>query len=151
MQNLFRCCLNPKVIGALVFVGIGVFLLAPGAASSVLPLLLVAVCPLSMLLMGGVMMRSQRGQEAIAGDSYYCPMHPEVTSDTEGRCPRCGMALVKGAGSSTRSQENTVQEEVGRLRAEVRDLREQLADGKSGLGSAKPKVETRATPTNQGR
>ena len=26
---------------------------------------------------------------------YTCPMHPEVTSDAPGTCPKCGMALVK--------------------------------------------------------
>ena len=26
---------------------------------------------------------------------YACPMHPEVTSDQPGTCPKCGMALVK--------------------------------------------------------
>jgi histidinol phosphatase-like enzyme len=26
---------------------------------------------------------------------YTCPMHPEVTSDKAGKCPKCGMALVK--------------------------------------------------------
>ena len=25
---------------------------------------------------------------------YTCPMHPEVTADKEGRCPKCGMKLV---------------------------------------------------------
>ena len=25
---------------------------------------------------------------------YVCPMHEEVTSDKEGRCPKCGMKLV---------------------------------------------------------
>lgn len=28
------------------------------------------------------------------GDSYVCPMHPEVTSDKPGKCPKCGMDLV---------------------------------------------------------
>lgn len=38
---------------------------------------------------------------AVAGDSpqssvrYTCPMHPEVVSDTAGRCPHCGMKLVE--------------------------------------------------------
>jgi hypothetical protein len=26
---------------------------------------------------------------------YVCPMHPEVTSDKPGQCPKCGMTLVK--------------------------------------------------------
>lgn len=26
---------------------------------------------------------------------YICPMHPEVTSDKKGRCPKCGMELEK--------------------------------------------------------
>jgi hypothetical protein len=26
---------------------------------------------------------------------YACPMHPEVTSDRPGRCPKCGMKLEK--------------------------------------------------------
>jgi hypothetical protein len=26
---------------------------------------------------------------------YACPMHPEVTSDQPGKCPKCGMTLVK--------------------------------------------------------
>jgi hypothetical protein len=25
---------------------------------------------------------------------YVCPMHPEVTSDKEGLCPKCNMKLV---------------------------------------------------------
>ncbi|HKR06609.1 MAG TPA: heavy metal-binding domain-containing protein [Bacteroidia bacterium] len=27
--------------------------------------------------------------------SYVCPMHPEVTSDKPGKCPKCGMDLVE--------------------------------------------------------
>ena len=29
------------------------------------------------------------------GGLYSCPMHPEVKSDKEGKCPKCNMALVK--------------------------------------------------------
>lgn len=30
-----------------------------------------------------------------AAAAYVCPMHPEVTSATPGKCPKCGMDLVK--------------------------------------------------------
>jgi len=30
--------------------------------------------------------------------AYTCPMHPEVTSDKPGSCPKCGMDLVKTSG-----------------------------------------------------
>jgi hypothetical protein len=26
--------------------------------------------------------------------TYTCPMHPEVTSDKPGKCPKCGMSLA---------------------------------------------------------
>ncbi len=29
-----------------------------------------------------------------AATVYTCPMHPEVTSDKPGKCPKCGMKLV---------------------------------------------------------
>jgi hypothetical protein len=37
---------------------------------------------------------SGHGEQEAAG-LYVCPMHPEVTSETPGTCPKCGMALVE--------------------------------------------------------
>ena len=32
-----------------------------------------------------------------AATAFVCPMHPDYTLDIAGTCPRCGMALVRGA------------------------------------------------------
>jgi hypothetical protein len=34
--------------------------------------------------------------------AYLCPMHPDYTMDVEGKCPRCGMALVRAAAFDVR-------------------------------------------------
>lgn len=44
-------CFNWKVIAALAAAGIGLYALAPRAATAIVPLLVLAACPLSMLLM----------------------------------------------------------------------------------------------------
>ena len=39
---------------------------------------------------------SARAHETTASEAIYtCPMHPEVVSDEPGKCPKCGMNLVK--------------------------------------------------------
>lgn len=45
-------CLNWKVLAGLAGVGLVVWIVAPNLVAAALPLLLVAACPLSMLLMG---------------------------------------------------------------------------------------------------
>ena len=52
---MWRCCLNPKVIGGLVAVGLIAWI--AGAGSSAFPLLVVLVCPLSMGVMAWQMRR----------------------------------------------------------------------------------------------
>jgi hypothetical protein len=44
-------CLNWKVFAALAALGVVIYALAPGLAAAAAPLLILAVCPLSMLLM----------------------------------------------------------------------------------------------------
>jgi Protein of unknown function (DUF2933) len=44
-------CLNWKVVGALAVAALAVLVLAPGLSASVLPVLLVLACPLSMVFM----------------------------------------------------------------------------------------------------
>jgi hypothetical protein len=38
---------------------------------------------------------AEAGSSPQSGVRYTCPMHPEVVSDTPGRCPHCGMKLVE--------------------------------------------------------
>lgn len=78
-KNLLQLCLNPKVVGALIVVGFGVFVFAPETVTKIVPLLILAACPLSMLLMGGAMMRGhhESGQAA----TPTSPVRPESAEE----------------------------------------------------------------------
>ena len=64
MMNALKLCLNWKVVASLAIVGLGVAVLAPGAVAAAVPLLVLAACPLSMIVMMGAMggMGMKRGQ-----------------------------------------------------------------------------------------
>lgn len=67
-MNLLKACYDWRVITALAAVGISVFFLAPNLIGAALPLLLVAVCPLSMILMMKMMGGHESGQPAVAAN-----------------------------------------------------------------------------------
>ena len=48
---MLKMCLNPKVLAGLVVAGVAIYLIAPNLMAAALPILLLAACPLSMLLM----------------------------------------------------------------------------------------------------
>lgn len=103
LYRLIQCCLNWRVIVGLALVGAATFVVAPRFALAALPVLVLLVCPLSMLFMMrsmGAMKARPSQQEAPSlqleggsGQIYRCPMHPEVEASGAGRCPRCGMNL----------------------------------------------------------
>jgi hypothetical protein len=63
-MKMLKMCLNWKVLASLTAVGVGVYLFAPGLLAEAVPILLLAVCPLSMLLMMWAMQQSQgQGQQ----------------------------------------------------------------------------------------
>jgi pyruvate/2-oxoacid:ferredoxin oxidoreductase alpha subunit len=57
-----------KVIAALAALGGGIYLVAPGVADAAVPLLVLAVCPLSMLLMMRAMSSVGRPTQAEADE-----------------------------------------------------------------------------------
>ena len=78
--SLASICLNPKVIAGLIVVAVAVFIFIPEIAIGVLPLLLIAACPLSMLLMGGAMMRGHNQADSQAKANQ---LHSQQPSDEE--------------------------------------------------------------------
>jgi hypothetical protein len=69
---------------------------------------------------------NMKGQETSAMQNkpeekqfYTCPMHPEVISDKPGKCPKCGMELVKKDGGASQP----MQEGQGDMDEMTRDMR----------------------------
>lgn len=87
VKDMLKCCLNWKVIAGIAVVGLGLWTLAPGLLSAALPLLVLAICPLSML----VMMKAMNGQQgrSTSGDEPrpVSPAHAQATApaDSAGR------------------------------------------------------------------
>ncbi len=116
-------CFNKKVIGALLVVGVAVFLLAPSAFSAALPLLLVAACPLSML----VMMRSMNAMGGTGGDESRSRCGSDGgTKTTDGED---ATAIPHAARRSI-----AMQAEIDQLKAEKATLEAQLSHD----GGARP-------------
>ena len=59
-MNILRACLDWRVVSGIAALGIAVYLINPAMLAAAFPLMLIAVCPLSMLLM----MRAMAGQPA---------------------------------------------------------------------------------------
>lgn len=73
---------------------------------------------------GGDAMHNHEVQETV----YYCPMHPDYTSDKPGKCPICGMDLVanadhKGHGAVTITPEQQKLIGVGKTKIEMKDAK----------------------------
>ncbi|MGH8930920.1 MAG: DUF2933 domain-containing protein [Egibacteraceae bacterium] len=74
---MVKKCLNPKVLAGLAVIGVGIWLLAPGLLTRAVPLLALAACPLSMILMM-VAMRGTSSDETGAAASPSQANSPEA-------------------------------------------------------------------------
>jgi len=61
-----------------------------------------------ILILGQQYLPVQTSQKAGHHDLYYCPMHPQIMYDHPGRCPICGMDLVKKI-EATQEKESSVE------------------------------------------
>ena len=81
-------CINKKVVAGLAVAGLAVYLFAPNLIGAALPLLILAVCPLSMV----VMMRMMSGDKSKAGS----PEQGETTDvDSELASMRAELARLR--------------------------------------------------------
>lgn len=97
MDKMLRMCLNWKVIAGLALVGLSLWAVAPNLLIGALPILLIAVCPLSMMFMRGM----QDGQKASP------PEEPKKASRV---APSRDVRLVELA-----AQRDEVEREIERL------------------------------------
>lgn len=100
-MTALKMCLNWKVITGVAVVTAGLFVFTPTFAAAALPFLVLAICPLSMILMMA-MMNGSKGESATA-----CP-----TGNTN-------------AGSSRSSE--TPAEQLALLEAQQQNLARQIA------------------------
>ena len=72
---------------------------------------LIVTAVLSAALLFSITMQTAKAQTKMKSESsktttkvqYTCKMHPEVISDKPGKCPKCGMALVKKTDTSKKT------------------------------------------------
>lgn len=161
-MNMLKCCLNWKVIAGLGAVGLAIWVMAPGTVAAALPLLVALVCPLSMILMMGMIGRQGSGQQAepvgqaAATGEYVCPMHLQVRASQPGQCPTCGMDLVPAASPREREalpaaapEPVSREEQLAQLRAELQRINEQQAVLARQVGQLEGERSPAAGPNGQ--
>jgi hypothetical protein len=98
-MKMLKMCLNPKVLAGLAAVGVGIYLVAPDLVRAALPILLLAACPLSMLLMMWGMQHTQ-------GQGKQTTQEPDVGLTREQRI------------AQLRAQQTALDDQLGALERE---------------------------------
>jgi hypothetical protein len=128
-MNTAGKCLDWKVLAGLVIAGLGLWVLAPDRVGGIWPLLLLAACPLSMLLLlwWGV----QYGQRAAlpppdsarrtlgnAPDPDYVSSPLRVGQGAEANAPEEQIAALKAELASVQARQEAIAREIARLEVE---------------------------------
>ena len=133
-------CLNRKVLVGLAAVALGVFAFDPSLLGRALPLLLLAICPLSMVfMMWGMRKTGVMGvMRGMSGNGQSCGMSSgsmgtmgigQTGLDVGQPATDVGPPRVASSGPAT-------EYEVARLRAEVDQLRAERATRTQGEGAS---------------
>lgn len=105
MNKIARMCFNWKVLTALAFLGLGVWIAAPGLLGAALPVLVVAVCPLSMLVM---MRRMQGDRSATSAPEEGRPADLPATQAEQ-------LAELRSQLATIRARQESVSKEISQL------------------------------------
>jgi len=104
-------CLNWKVVAGLAVVGLGVWALAPNLVGAAVPLLLVAACPLSMLLM----MRGMQGGQCASQPAQQSSSQPVGQQVRAGLTRDEQLAELKAELARTQAQQQAIAREIAEL------------------------------------
>jgi len=134
---MLKHCLNWKVLAGLGAVALGVLVVSPGLFVRVLPWLIVAACPLSMLVMmagmGAMQMKDGAGRSA--DDAAQAPQVaglPCCSAPPPARVPaRDQVAALKAQLAGLAAEQERIAHEIARLE---RDAAEGDAAGQTATG-----------------
>src|SRR5713226_7599507 len=114
MRSLLGMCFDWRVLTGLAAVGVGIWLVAPQLIAPALPILVVLICPLSMLLMARMMATSsaQSGSVISPSERLAALEREQARLDTEIARARLELAPSPGRGVAQ-------QEAAGRMRTEL--------------------------------
>ncbi|MFB8128721.1 DUF2933 domain-containing protein [Streptomyces mirabilis] len=116
-------CLNKKVLIGLGAVAAGMLIFKPSLFLAALPVLVLAICPLSMVFM----MRGMNNGQGQSGAP-------------------CGMGGKAKTGSTSTASEPELAEQIGALQAELRDLKAAKAQREGGAGDFSEAVRLTKDP-----
>lgn len=106
-MNKMGFCLNWKVLAGLAIVGLVIWIVAPDFVGAALPLLLIAACPLSML----VMMRGMQGGQCHGQPTpVSAPHRTDLTREEQ-------LAELKAQLAGIRARQGAIAQEIAQWEA----------------------------------